>query len=274
LVAWVSAVVVVSLWLEHSRRRRSATLGLLEAGDPRHEHAAFHVLCTFVSEQTGCRPDEVMLGTELQRNFGLDGDDAGDFMTAFFARFDIDPGSFEFYLYLLWVRGPRLPPSLAAVETSPLGTRLAEGTNHGRRFAHRDRARTVGYRLIRTPMSDFIVTLFVVAATGSVVLVVARWMNEMQGRASTSRVDGCLFGLVGIAAVCAGAGLYLAVWYLFNPMPRGTYGRTLQVVLPLSLAVAAILLSTAAWSILRRSRITLFALVLVFLALVALAPFL
>src|SRR5215211_4251943 len=105
-------------------------------------------------------------------------------------------------------------------------------------------------------MPTAIVALLVAASTGSVVLVLARWMNLMRARGSSSRLDGCIFGAVGVAAVLAGTGLYLVVWSLLHPEPRGTYGAALQVGLPLSLALAAALLAGAAWSVLRRSRLT------------------
>jgi len=123
-------------------------------------------------------------------------------------------------------------------------------------------------------MPTAIVALLVAASTGSVVLVLARWMNLMRARGSSSRLDGCIFGAVGVAAVFAGTGLYLVVWSLLHPEPRGTYGAALQVGLPLSLALAAALLAGVAWSVLRRSRLTPVALLLALLALVALVPFL
>jgi len=53
----------------------------------------------FVARQCGCSIAAVLLELELARDLGLDGDDADDFMNAFFESFGVNKNGYRFCDY-------------------------------------------------------------------------------------------------------------------------------------------------------------------------------
>lgn len=62
-----------------------------EPGDP-----LFQCVRDFVCESTGAAPEGVTEATSLQRDLGVEGDDAGEFIIAFAERFGVDLDRFDF----------------------------------------------------------------------------------------------------------------------------------------------------------------------------------
>jgi hypothetical protein len=50
----------------------------------------------FVSQRRATRPDRLQLEMRLQRDLGLDGDEAEEFFTEFFSEFHVDHRTFNF----------------------------------------------------------------------------------------------------------------------------------------------------------------------------------
>lgn len=57
----------------------------------------FQRIQSFTVEQTNCKPREVALETRLAHDLGIEGDDADEFMTEFFERFEVDPTGYNFH---------------------------------------------------------------------------------------------------------------------------------------------------------------------------------
>jgi len=62
------------------------------------EHVLVEV-CRFIHEYIGVLEDKVSENTALQKDLGLEGDDAGEFMVAYAEKFSVDLDDFNFSEY-------------------------------------------------------------------------------------------------------------------------------------------------------------------------------
>jgi hypothetical protein len=96
-------------------------------------------LRNFVAGKLGMPPETLAAGNRLQQDFGLDGDDADEFMTSFAETFGVDMSEFvltDYFgresagclpLWIIWLVIPPLRPKVTPLSLADLERALQAG---------------------------------------------------------------------------------------------------------------------------------------------------